>query len=466
MPIACSKVVRSRSARITLQKSLPVKRFAEKVIIQTERSAKRLYTTVAETDEAKEARQIQNAAPVQPTKLTVENVNDLTPEYEHLRQYLPVVVVDEELALVEGRVNQVKKAGKKPSAADLTTLLLVKLKKNDLDGATVTWHELLGLTTPDILHWNLMLVHSAKARKFGLVEEIYEHFKLAVIKRRLPGPVPVTYNVVLKAFSERGDIEHVMEIYEDFFNNGWIPELYHIRSVVKAAALAGDAKLFQRFSSRLAHKGVTLDREIVKGHIDVFGRHQANAELLKKKNPTTGDYASVIGLALRVRNYRKAYDLINDGRERLGLQPDARMYETVLEAMVRDGYQRERARALKKRFHKYPKGIEVREEHFEFNQLFEQVLAELGEKASDAPIKDLGERIKFARTTRKQSRQLYNGKPAERYVSGWESDDFEWVPEYVQRKKDLAMAKEQAAKAAELDDIIQKAKKQASASSL
>jgi pentatricopeptide repeat protein len=421
----------------------------------------RKYTTQASADAAESKKAFANSAPEQPAVITVDKVNDLTPEYEHLRQFLPAVVIEEEMATVVQRVQKVKSTGKKPSIADSLWLVLANLRKNNLESATVAWNDLLSQTMPDILHWNLMLVHAGQARNAKLVEDLYENFKLAVIKRRLPGPVPVTYNVVLKSFAERGDLAIVMEVYEDFFANGWIPELHHLYSVTKAAALAGEPKAFTRFMSRLEHKGVEINRETLKAFIDIWGRSQLSGDSLKKHNVSTGDYASVISFSLRVHNYRRAYDLIHDCRDIVGIQPDARMYETVLSALIRDGYLREPARALKKRFHKYPKGIEVREEHYEFNALFDKAIEMMGKNANNAPILDLGEKIKFARTTRKRSRRLFSASPRTRYVSGYEQDEFEWVPEYVQRKKEMALAQEQAAKAEELREIMDKAKKQA-----
>jgi len=289
---------------------------------------------------------------------------------------------------------------------------------------------------------------------------LYENFKLAVVKRRLSGPAPITYNVLLKAFSERGDLERSMEIYEDFFRNRWIPELHHLKSVLKATALAGEPKSFHRFLSRLVHKGVKIDRTMLKSLVDSWGRFQLSTEHLKKLHLTTGDFAYMLSYALRVHNYRRAFDLIHDCRDNLGIQPDARMYEVVLASMIGDGLCREEARALKRRFHKYPKGIEIREEHFEFNALFEKVLGKLGKEASHAKPADMGEQIKFSRTTRKMSSRLFSNRTPERYESEWETDLFEWVPEYTQRKKELKLAQEQAAKAQELKDIVNKAKQQ------
>ena len=403
---------------------------------------------------------LQNSAPAQPSLVTVENVSDMQPEYGHLRQFLPSVVLEEELATVDARVRRFKSNGKVPNVADSLWLILANLKKNKLDAAAVSWHDLVTQVTPDILHWNLMFVHVANSKNHSLLSEVYEHFKLAVIKRKLSGPVPITYNILLKAFTERGDMDKVLEIYEDFFNNRWIPEVYHIQCLAKTAALAGDPRHFHRFLSRLMHKGVKLEARALRDYIDLWGRFQITSEQLKKTRVTTGDYATVLTYVLRVHNYRRAYDLIHDCRDNLGIQPDARMYEAVLSAMIRDGFCRERARALKKRFHKYPKGIEIRQEHFEFDELFDTVLSQLGKEANNAKPADMGEQIRFARTTRKTSRKLYSEKPLERYVSGWEFDEFEWVPEYVQRKKELKLAQEQAAKAEEVQAIIKKAKTQ------
>ena len=415
------------------------------------------------TDAAEEAERIafQNNAPEQPATLTVETLTSVAPEYEHLRQFLPAAILDEELAAVEARVRKSKATSRKPTSADSLWLMLANLKLNKIDIATIAWHDLLSVRTPDVLHWNLMFVHLAQGKQFALLGELYENFKLAVIKRRLPGPVPVTYNILLKAFAERGDLERVMQIYEDFFANRWIPEVYHLRCVAKAAALAGEPKLFGRFMSRLAHKGVKVDTATMKSFIDLWGRFQVSADYLKKAHVTTGDYATAISYALRVHNYRRAFDLIHDCRDNVGIQPDARMYEVVLTFMINDGYHRERARALKRRFHKYPKGIEVREEHFEFNSLFEEVIAQLGKEANNAKPAEIGEQIRFARTTRKASGRLYSARKPERYVSGVQFDELEWVPEYVNRKRELKLAQEQVAKAEELQKIIKKAKKQA-----
>lgn len=438
----------TRSSRHTMHKS-----FVQQV---------RSYV-VDTTDAAEEAERIafQNNAPAQPATISVDSLTDVAPEYEHLRQYLPTAILEEELVVVENRVRKAKAANRKPNSADSLWLMLAHLKANKTDSAAVAWHDLLSVKTPDVLHWNLMFVHLAQAKQFALLGELYENFKLAVIKRRISGPVPITYNVLLKAFAERGDLERVLQIYEDFFANRWIPEVYHIQCVTKAAVLAGEPKLFVRFMSRLAHKGVKVDRETLKSYIDLWGRFQVSADALKKAHVTTGDYATTIAYALRVHNYRRAFDLIHDCRDTVGIQPDARMYEVVLSSMIADGFFRERARALKRRFHKYPKGIEVREEHFEFNSLFEDVLAQLGKEANNAKAADLGEQIRFSRTTRKASRRLYSGRKPERYVSGWQFDEFEWVPEYVNRKRELQLAQEQAGKAAELQKIIKKAKEQA-----
>lgn len=461
VPCRVGSLVGSESMAVSATKVSRGCRVSRQYMRKSAVSGQRSMATKSRAQVEEEAQiALQNNAPVQPANLTVENVSDTQPEYDQLRQFLPSVVLDEELSAVDARVRRFKANGKQPNVADSLWLILANMKKNKLDAAVVSWHDLVTQVTPDILHWNLMLVHLAKAKNYALLSEVYEHFKLAVIKRKLPGPVPMTYNILLKAFSERGDVEKALEIYEDFFNNRWIPEVYHIQCVAKAAALGGDPRNFHRFVSRLIHKGVKIDGRTLRDFVDLWGRFQLTAEQLKKTHVTTGDYSSILTYALRVHNYRRAFDLIHDCRDNLGIQPDARMYEVVLSAMIRDGFCRERARALKKRFHKYPKGIEVREEHFEFNELFETVIAQLGKEANRATPADMGERIKFARTTRKMSSKLYNGKPSERYVSGWEYDEFEWVPEYVQRKKELKLAQEQAAKAEELQSIIKKAKSQ------
>lgn len=434
-------------------------RTVRQAVNKTTKKAMRGYMRGSANTEGEQLRlAYQNNAPEQPARQTLDTLTDVTPEYEHLRQFLPPVVLEEELAVVEARVRKAKTAMKKPSGGDSLWLMLAYLKAGELNQATVAWNDLLSVNTPDILHWNMMFAHLARSQSLALLSELYENFKLAVIKRRIAGPVPITYSILLKAFAERGDLEHVMEIYEDYFANRWIPEVYHLRCITKAAALAGDPRIFSRFMSRLLHKGVKISNASLKAHIDAWGRFQVPVETLKKSHITTGDYAATITYALRVRNYRRAYDLIHDCRDNLGIQPDARMYETVLRAMISDGYFRERARALKRRFHKYPKGIEVREEHFEFNALFDEVMEAIGKDANCAKIVDVGEQIRFARTTRKMSRKLYSDKIPERYDSGWEFDEFEWVPEYVQRKKELKLAQEQAAKADELQKIIQKAK--------
>jgi pentatricopeptide repeat protein len=430
---------------------------------KTMKSQKRGYAVVKKVvSEEEKLREFQNETPEQPSVITLETVNNVKPEVEHLRQFLPVVVVEEELAAVEGRVRRAKTSGRVPQAADCLWLFLANLKLNKLDVAMVSWNDLLAQRTPDILHWNLIFAEVAAAGQMTTLSELYENFKLAVIKRQLPGPAPVTYNILLKAFSEQGDLERVLEIYEDFFRNKWIPELYHLHSITKAAALAGEPKTFHRFLSRLVHKGVKVDRTLLKSLIDSWGRSQLSTEALKKVHLTTGDFAYVLTYTLRVHNYRRAYDLIHDCRDNLGIQPDARMYEVVLSSFISDGLFREEARALKRRFHKYPKGIEVREEHFEFDALFDKVLAHLGKDASDAKPQAQGEQIKFARTTRKASGRLYSARRPERYESGWEHDELEWVPEYVNRKRELKLAQEQADKAQELNAIFSKAKQQAS----
>lgn len=421
----------------------------------------RRYSLPAKTlSEAEKLKVYQDRAPAQTGLSTIDSVNDTKPELEHLRQFLPSVVIEEEFAAVEARVRRAKTGGRSPLVSDCLYLLLANLKMNRLDSAMISWNDLLAQRTPVILHWNLIFAHASQSKQAATLTELYENFKLAVIKRRLPGPVPITYNILLKAFSERGDLERTLEIYEDFFRNRWIPEIHHLKSVLKAAALAGEPKTFHRFLSRLVHKGVKIDRVTLKALIDPWGRFQLSTEHLKKMHLTTGDFAYMLSYALRVHNYRRAYDLIHDCRDNLGIQPDARMYEVVLASMISDGFCREEARALKKRFHKYPKGIEVREEHFEFNALFEKVLAKLGKEATHAKAADMGEQIKFSRTTRKMSSRLFSNRLPERYESEWETDLFEWVPEYTQRKKELKLAQEQAAKAQELKDIVNKAKQQ------
>lgn len=461
MPTAARFAVGSESASISRRVGVQATRSVRNAARKSVEKMNRRYKVDA-IDAAEEQARItfQNNPPAQPAVLTVESLTNVTPEYEHLRQFLPAVILDEELAVVESRVRNAKSASKRPYAADCLWLMLAYLKANKMDTAMVAWNDLVSMETPDVLHWNLMFVHLARVKKFSQLGEVYENFKLAVIKRRLPGPVPVTYSVLLKAFSESGDLERVLQIYEDFFTNRWIPELNHLRCIAKAAALAGEPKVFGRFMARLKHKGVKLNRELIKAHIDIWGRYQVSADTLKKGHVTTADYSQAISYSLRVRNYRRAYELIRECRDVVGIQPDACMYETVLTAMINDGFLRERARALKRRFHKYPKGIEVREEHFEFNALFDEVLALLGKSANNATPADVGEQIRLARTTRKQSGRLYSARTHERYVSGWEFDEFEWVPEYVQRKKELQLAQEQAAKAEELQNIIKKAKSQ------
>lgn len=110
------------------------------------------------------------------------------------------------------------------------------------------------------------------------------------------------------------------------------------------------------------------------------------------------------------------------------------MYETFLEACIRDGFLRERSRSWKRRFHKYPKGIEVRTEHFEFAEFIKEIEAFLGENISNAIPTYEGEHYRVNRTTRKKSRQLYKYYPNTRYTSRFEQlDKFEWVPDYVKR---------------------------------
>lgn len=139
-------------------------------------------------------------------------------------------------------------------------------------------------------------------------------------------------------------------------------------------------------------------------------------------------------LNLRVRNYKVAIDLINDCRDIFNIQPDAMMYETLLAACLRDGFLSEKARAWKKRFHKYPKGIEVRTEHFEFAEFIKELQEYLGDSITNAVPVDGGELIKINRTTRKQSKRFYKYYTYERYTSPFEViDKYDWVPEYMKR---------------------------------
>ena len=63
-----------------------------------------------------------------------------------------------------------------------------------------------------------------------------------------------TYTVLMKAYSEAGDVKKCMEIYERMFVCGVIPSIECLESLLKAAAYAGDALTFQRFYERLKRK--------------------------------------------------------------------------------------------------------------------------------------------------------------------------------------------------------------------
>lgn len=167
---------------------------------------------------------------------------------------------------------------------------------------------------------------------------------------------------------------------------------------------------------------------------DVWGTYPVLSEYCKSIHVNAYDFSKTIDLILRVRNYRLAIDLIYECRDVYNIQPDAMMYETFLEGCIRDGFLREKARAWKRRFHKYPKGIEVRTEHFEFAEFIKEVEEYLGDNIAKATPTKEGVHFKPNRTTKKSSRQFYKYYPNIRYTSIFEKmDKYDWVPEYVKR---------------------------------
>src|SRR5690606_7002875 len=141
------------------------------------------------------------------------------------------------------------------------------------------------------------------------------------------------------------------------------------------------------------------------------------------------DFAKTMEIILRVRNYKVAIQLINECRDIYNMQPDAMMYETFLDACMRDGFLREKAKVWKKRFRKYPKEIEVREDHFAFAEFIKEVEEYLGDSITNAVPTNDGEYIKVNRTTRKQSRKFYKFYDDVIYRSQFDFlDKFDWVP--------------------------------------
>jgi hypothetical protein len=124
-----------------------------------------------------------------------------------------------------------------------------------------------------------------------------------------------------------------------------------LESVLKAAALGGDPHYFYLFYDRLQRKRFPINNAILKSLTDKWKTGSLNRDpRMSGVKLSANDFSNTMAIVLRVHNYRLAIELIRECRDTHNIQPDAYMYETFLEACIRAGHLREKARFVARRF--------------------------------------------------------------------------------------------------------------------
>jgi pentatricopeptide repeat protein len=259
-------------------------------------------------------------------------------------------------------------------------------------------------------------------------------------------PNELTLQVLFKAFGVSGSIGRALYIYQRMFQQGMIPNQAQLEDIVKSAAIAGDPTTFARFMSRLTHKGHQVKKDHLRSLMLLWKTAgQTNDPYVARMKPNINDFTVAVEYALRVHNYKLAFELVRECRDQYDIQPDAFMYETVLSTLIRDNILRTESYAWRKRLSEYARTIGRREDHFEFASFLSEVEAHIvkelcggdAAKLSNVAVPRPPPRVAVKRTTRKMSRQLYKSYPRQRWTSPWEAEDdmLDWVPEYKKRRE-------------------------------
>jgi hypothetical protein len=301
---------------------------------------------------------------------------------------------------------------------------------------------------PDKLVYDAFILHLALFREFDLLNKVFhdmrerELFTPSIYRGFEPDML--TFNILLAAFSESGNVAGALTIYDALFAHKIIPEATHLELILKTAAVAGDCRTFARFFYRLKHKNQPLHRNKLRYLLQIWGR-SLRLDLLRQQDVQCKDVTLTLELALRAHNYFMAITLISQLKD-LGLRMDATMAETFLRACLRDRYLSQDARALIAKlryiYHSIVDRSLLNELMTFMNTRIPEHIRSLGLPLTHAVPPPAPPSPPRSHVTRRQSREQYlspeeleRRRTRQRYVSKWSDDEklFLFVPHYKAR---------------------------------
>lgn len=242
-------------------------------------------------------------------------------------------------------------------------------------------------------------------------------------------------NIILKAFVQLGDMPTLLTNYEKLYISG-VPQKREWQLMLKGAARCGDPKHFGRFLYRLIKKGARPSKAALQALIQEWGASENwNWKLSKACNMKVYDYVYAVDAALRVHNYEKATQFMQDVYK-LDKQPTVQLFEAFLFGVNRD-FPALRAEASEwKRLFQDKYGTLDHEIVTKFEKWVEKVKDYIGRDNLANPKLPPHIPKPPKRPSRKVLREnLGVGTPKERYVSEFTDPTklFEFVPYYFRR---------------------------------
>lgn len=361
---------------------------------------------------------------------------------------------------LEERVKLDKTIHRKPSVDKCEKLFFYYAKHNDFDRLLVAYLDYREAEQPPLELCRLMMNAAGANENANIVKTVLED--LFAIKHLKWDNMTVL--ICLKTLSVFGMLPAMLRVYERMYRDGHLPSLLHWCLMLRAAAKSGCPKTFSRFHHRLQSKGFNLTKTYVRTLLGEWGSHDDLAwRTSKDANLLPKDYASMIKLAQRYRNYELAIKLIQD-IYKIEQVPTILVYEVFADGVSRDFPAfRLDAREWRLKWRQI-NGVLEKQTRQDFEAWVSGIASFVGEgNLSLVPLQPVVRRPQKRRQTVKERLKARGrGRKRVRYTSSFTNDNlFEMVPEYMRRMKfeedKKRKAGEEALKQAEVQQNIDKA---------
>eukprot|EP01129_Flabellula_baltica_P012733 TRINITY_DN578_c0_g3_i1.p1 TRINITY_DN578_c0_g3~~TRINITY_DN578_c0_g3_i1.p1 ORF type:complete len:541 (-),score=124.94 TRINITY_DN578_c0_g3_i1:19-1641(-) len=269
----------------------------------------------------------------------------------------------------------------------------------------------------------------------------------------------VDITIFMKAFAKIGAVRECLELWESIYKINLLPEPQHMLSMLLASSLCADPKRMSQFYQRLVRKGMQPENFLLKVLIKNWGRNKdVNWLKSEESNLSVDDYCWTVGYALRVHNYKVAYEMVNEIAN-LSQPPSAQLYEIFYSAICRDlPFYRREARLGIQRLRKIT-NISSKFQIDNFHNMVQSILNEFGDAAEDLPEQPKPTKPSKLTLSRRQKSTLYKSDGGRRprfetHGSNDFSNLFAFDPKYLNRLEEWRREEEEYAKKEESFDKI------------